>query len=81
MPVKLITGLVILHAERISHGSQEEFAVRLYRRENQARTLSDITKYVLTVTARVAFAKPFRMNRRSSLMACHPFETCLSISI
>ncbi|KIR71477.1 DNA excision repair protein ERCC-4 [Cryptococcus deuterogattii CA1014] len=26
LPVKLITGLVILHAERISHGSQEEFA-------------------------------------------------------
>nr|ODN98611.1 DNA excision repair protein ERCC-4 [Cryptococcus depauperatus CBS 7855] len=36
LPVKLITGLVILHAERIAHGSQEEFAVRLYRRENQA---------------------------------------------
>lgn len=44
--MKLITGLVILHAEkyvhsltvaddRVSHGSQEEFAVRLYRRENQ----------------------------------------------
>ncbi|AAW45049.2 conserved hypothetical protein [Cryptococcus deneoformans JEC21] len=36
VPVKLITGLVILHAERISHGSQEEFAVRLFRRENQS---------------------------------------------
>ncbi|ODN80790.1 hypothetical protein L202_02941 [Cryptococcus amylolentus CBS 6039] len=36
LPCKLITGLVILHAERISHGSQEEFAVRLYRRENQS---------------------------------------------
>ncbi|WVQ62983.1 uncharacterized protein L199_001132 [Kwoniella botswanensis] len=36
IPAKLITGLVILHAERVSHGSQEEFAVRLYRRENQS---------------------------------------------
>ncbi|WRT65456.1 uncharacterized protein IL334_002399 [Kwoniella shivajii] len=36
LPAKLITGLVILHAERVSHGSQEEFAVRLYRRENQS---------------------------------------------
>ncbi|ORY29555.1 hypothetical protein BCR39DRAFT_532115 [Naematelia encephala] len=36
VPAKLITGLVILHAERISHGSQEEFAVRLYRRDNQS---------------------------------------------
>ncbi|ORX36395.1 hypothetical protein BD324DRAFT_642553 [Kockovaella imperatae] len=36
VPAKLITGLVILHAERVSHGSQEEFAVRLYRRENQS---------------------------------------------
>ncbi|TYJ54668.1 hypothetical protein B9479_004702 [Cryptococcus floricola] len=36
LPCKLITGLVILHADRISHGSQEEFAVRLYRRENQS---------------------------------------------
>ncbi|WVQ73869.1 hypothetical protein IAR50_003450 [Cryptococcus sp. DSM 104548] len=36
LPCKLITGLVIMHAERISHGSQEEFAVRLYRRENQS---------------------------------------------
>ncbi|KAK4688167.1 DNA excision repair protein ERCC-4, partial [Tremellales sp. Uapishka_1] len=35
VPAKLITGLVILHAERVSHGSQEEFAVRLYRRQNQ----------------------------------------------
>ncbi|EIW69128.1 hypothetical protein TREMEDRAFT_62855 [Tremella mesenterica DSM 1558] len=36
VPAKLVTGLVILHAERVSHGSQEEFAVRLYRRENQS---------------------------------------------
>ncbi|WVR04063.1 hypothetical protein IAU60_001062 [Kwoniella sp. DSM 27419] len=36
IPANLITGLVILHAERVSHGSQEEFAVRLYRRENQS---------------------------------------------
>lgn len=81
MPVKLITGLVILHAERISHGSQEEFAVRLFRRENQASTLSDITNHVLTITARAAFAKPFQMNRRFSPMGCHPFGTCSSISI
>ncbi|KAL7419755.1 DNA repair protein RAD16 [Cryptotrichosporon argae] len=36
VPAKLITGLVILHAEKVSHGSQEEFAVRLFRRENQS---------------------------------------------
>ncbi|KLT38478.1 hypothetical protein CC85DRAFT_281064 [Cutaneotrichosporon oleaginosum] len=35
VPVELITGLVVLHAETVKHGSLEEFAVRLYRRKNQ----------------------------------------------
>ncbi|KAL1410200.1 DNA repair protein RAD16 [Vanrija albida] len=36
VPVDLITGIVVLHAETVRAGSSEEFAIRLYRRKNQS---------------------------------------------
>ena len=52
---------------RVSHGSQEEFAVRLYRRDNQVREIlvSTMIRFAGSILAphRAASARLSRMSR------------------
>jgi hypothetical protein len=51
IPTELITGFVVLHAERVIQSSLEAFVVRLYRQANLVRWLTVVTLIRVSDTA------------------------------